>query len=124
MVGEFLKAYPNKTRADALYIDTMIRQPILKVARHKVAQGGAPVYNYLFTWATKGGGESLMSYGGGDLPFHSKKRENGSGEREEGGKRGKGRRRREGFGRGTRKRKKRCREARNGNRLHGNRKMS
>ncbi len=38
VVGEFLKAYPNKTRADALYIDTMIRQPILKVARHKVAQ--------------------------------------------------------------------------------------
>lgn len=69
VVGEFLKAYPNKTRADALYIDTMIRQPILKVARHKVAQGGAPVYNYLFTWDSPVIGGSYMSYHTAEIPF-------------------------------------------------------
>ena len=50
VVSEFLKAYPNKKKADALYIDTLIRQPILKIMRRKAAQGGAPVYAYLFSW--------------------------------------------------------------------------
>lgn len=39
VVSEFLKAYPNKKKADALYIDTLIRQPILKIMRRKAAQG-------------------------------------------------------------------------------------
>lgn len=69
VVRAFLKAYPDKSRGDALYVDTMIRQPILKIARHKAAQGGAPVYNYLFSWDSPVMGGVYMSYHTAEIPF-------------------------------------------------------
>ncbi|MBK0678721.1 carboxylesterase/lipase family protein [Klebsiella oxytoca] len=50
VVAEFLKAFPTKTKADALYFDTFIRLPILKIMSHKADQNGAPVYGYVFTY--------------------------------------------------------------------------
>jgi para-nitrobenzyl esterase len=50
IVAEFLQAYPLKTKADALYIDTFIRLPMLKIMSHKADQNGAPVYAYVFTY--------------------------------------------------------------------------
>ena len=67
--SEFLKAYPNKKKADALYIDTLIRQPILKIMRRKAAQGGAPVYAYLFSWESPLMGGTYMSYHTAEIPF-------------------------------------------------------
>lgn len=69
IVSEFLKAYPNKKKADALYIDTMIRQPILKIMRRKANQGGAPVYAYLFSWESPLMGGTYMSYHTAEIPF-------------------------------------------------------
>ena len=69
VVSEFLKAYPDKKKADALYIDTLIRQPILKIMRRKAAQGGAPVYAYLFSWESPLMGGTYMSYHTAEIPF-------------------------------------------------------
>ena len=69
VVSEFLKAYPNKKKADALYIDTLIRQPILKIMRRKAAQGGAPVYAYLFSWESPLMVGTYMSYHTAEIPF-------------------------------------------------------
>ncbi|MCH3949638.1 MAG: carboxylesterase family protein [Acidaminococcus sp.] len=69
VVSEFLKAYPDKQKKDALYIDTMIRQPILKIMRHKAAQGGAPVYAYLFSWASPVMNGVYKSYHTAEIPF-------------------------------------------------------
>lgn len=69
VVRAFLKAYPNKTKADALYIDTLIRLPILKIMEHKVAQGGAPVYAYLFSWDSLVMNGIYMSYHTAEIPF-------------------------------------------------------
>ena len=51
VVAEFLKAFPTKTKtkADALYFDTFIRLPMLKIMSHKADQNGAPVYGYVYT---------------------------------------------------------------------------
>ena len=68
-MSEFLKAYPNKKKADALYIDTLIRQPILKIMRRKAAQGGAPVYAYLFSWESPLMVGTYMSYHTAEIPF-------------------------------------------------------
>lgn len=65
----FLNAYPDKQKKDALYIDTMIRQPILKIMRHKAAQGGAPVYAYLFSWESPLMNGVYMSYHTAEIPF-------------------------------------------------------
>ncbi len=60
--NEFKNAYPNKSDAAALYIDTtLIRLPILKLTAHKADQNGAPVYSYMFTWGT--------SYHTAEIPF-------------------------------------------------------
>lgn len=57
----FKKAYPNESDTAALYIDTMIRRPILKLTAHKADQNGAPVYSYVFTYGT--------SYHTAEIPF-------------------------------------------------------
>ena len=45
------EAYPNKPELTADMVDTTtIRIPILNIMDHKVAQGGAPVYAYMFTY--------------------------------------------------------------------------
>lgn len=69
VVQAFLKAYPNKTKGDALYIDTDIRLPILKIMEHKAAQGGAPVYAYLFTWDSPLMNGIYMSFHTAEIPF-------------------------------------------------------
>jgi para-nitrobenzyl esterase len=46
----FLKAYPNMKLADAYFVDVIYRPIVLRTARIKVEQRGAPVYNYMFTW--------------------------------------------------------------------------
>jgi len=48
---EFLKAYPNKTYADAYFVDTRSRPGTIKNTLLKAIQrGGAPVYSYVFAW--------------------------------------------------------------------------
>jgi para-nitrobenzyl esterase len=69
VVSAFLQAYPGKQKKDALYVDTMIRQPILKIIRRKAAQGGAPVYAYLFAWASPVMGGVYQSYHTAEIPF-------------------------------------------------------
>lgn len=49
VIAEFMKAFPTKTKADALYFDTFIRLPMLKIMSHKADQNGAPVYAYVYT---------------------------------------------------------------------------
>ncbi len=46
-------------------MDTFIRLPMLKIMSHKVDQGGAPVYSYVFTWEDPARG----SYHGAEIPF-------------------------------------------------------
>lgn len=50
VLGKFLKAFPSKTKLDALYFDTFIRLPMLKIMTHKADQNGASVYAYVFTY--------------------------------------------------------------------------
>ncbi|EMA2446682.1 carboxylesterase/lipase family protein [Vibrio fluvialis] len=50
VVREFLKAFPAKAKQDALYFDTFIRLPMLKIMSHKADQQGAPVYGYVYTY--------------------------------------------------------------------------
>lgn len=46
---EFLAAYPGKKPADAYFIDTYFRPGSIRDADLKAAQGGAPVFAYMFT---------------------------------------------------------------------------
>lgn len=65
----FAVAYPGRKPADALFVDTFLRIPALKTARLKAEQGGAPVYNYIFTWDTPILGGFAMSYHTAEIPF-------------------------------------------------------
>ncbi len=47
--AEYEKAYPNEDPETAMYVDTLIRKPMLKIMSHKADQNGAKVYSYLFT---------------------------------------------------------------------------
>lgn len=69
VVTEFLKAYPNKKKGDALYIDTMIRNPMRKIMTHKADQNGAPVYAYVFTYDAPVMNGVYMSYHTSEIPF-------------------------------------------------------
>lgn len=69
VVGEFLKAYPNKKKGDALYIDTLIRNPMRKIMSHKADQGGAPVYAYMFTWDSPVMNGVYMTFHTAEIPF-------------------------------------------------------
>ena len=61
----YVQAYPNKDVSGAENVDTFIRLPMLKIMSHKVDQGGAPVYAYVFTWEDAARG----SYHGAEIPF-------------------------------------------------------
>ena len=65
----FMKAYPSKKPADALYVDTWLRTRALKTMNAKAAQNGAPVYAYVFTWETPVMGGYAMAYHCSELPF-------------------------------------------------------
>lgn len=69
VVAEFLKAYPNKKKGDALYIDTLIRNPMRKIMSHKADQGGAPVYAYMFTWDSPVMNGVYMTFHTAEIPF-------------------------------------------------------
>lgn len=69
VVKAFLKAYPYKKAADALYVDTWLRTRAAKTANLKADQNGAPVYNYVFTWETPIMGGFAMAYHCAELPF-------------------------------------------------------
>lgn len=47
---EFAACYPEKSVTDALFLDSFSRGPTKDFIRKKAAAGGAPVYNYLFTF--------------------------------------------------------------------------
>jgi para-nitrobenzyl esterase len=63
VVAEFLKAYPSKTKTDALYVDMFLRLPVLKIMSHKADQNGAPVYAYVFTYG------SPMAFHTAEIPY-------------------------------------------------------
>ncbi len=69
VASAFLKAYPHKKAADALYVDTWLRTRAAKTANIKADQGGAPVYSYVFTWETPLLGGFAMSYHCSEIPF-------------------------------------------------------
>lgn len=54
-------AYPGKPELAPNQVDTLLRPPLLKIMSHKAAQGGAPVYSYLFTYG--------MSFHGAEIPY-------------------------------------------------------
>ena len=63
VVEEFLKAYPSKSRLDALYIDIYFRLPMLKIMTHKADLKGAPVYAYVYTY------ESPLAVHTAEIPY-------------------------------------------------------
>ncbi len=65
----FRKAYPDRNIADVLYVDSLVRTPALKTAKIKSEQGGAPVYNYIFSWDTLVMGGFAMSYHTSEISF-------------------------------------------------------
>ena len=65
----FASAYPHKVLSDALYVDTAHRQPALKLLAHKLMQGGAPVYAYVFTWESPESGGRMLATHGAEIPF-------------------------------------------------------
>ncbi|MBQ6110916.1 MAG: carboxylesterase/lipase family protein [Synergistaceae bacterium] len=65
----FLKAYPYKKKADALYVDTRLRMGAIRTLNAKAEQKGAPVYAYVFTWETPVMGGYAMAYHCSELPF-------------------------------------------------------
>ena len=50
VLAAFQEAYPGVAVANALYVDAMLRPPLLKITAHKAEQGGAPVYSYVMTY--------------------------------------------------------------------------
>ena len=70
VVDAFLAAYPHRTAADALYVDsTVIRLPMLKIMSHKADQGGAPVYAYMFNWESPVLPGTIMAFHTSEIPF-------------------------------------------------------
>ena len=69
IVEAFMKAYPYKKKADALYVDSWLRDGAIRTLNAKAQQQGAPVYAYVFTWETPVMGGYAMAYHGGELPF-------------------------------------------------------
>lgn len=65
----FAEAYPHKTLSDALYVDYTHRQPALKLLAHKLMQGGAPVYAYVYTWESPSSGGRMLATHGAEIPF-------------------------------------------------------
>ncbi|MFB9134491.1 carboxylesterase/lipase family protein [Vibrio olivae] len=63
VVTEFLNAYPEKNKEDALYFDAFIRLPLLKIMSHKADQNGAPVYAYVMSYG------SPLAYHTAEIPL-------------------------------------------------------
>ena len=70
IVNAFLEAYPDKTKADAVFIDSStIRIPMLKIMNAKASTGDAPVYAYLFSWESPVMNGVYTSYHTSEIPF-------------------------------------------------------
>lgn len=70
IVNAFLEAYPDKTKADAVFIDSStIRIPMLKIMNAKASTGEAPVYAYLFSWESPVMNGVYTSYHTSEIPF-------------------------------------------------------
>lgn len=85
VVSAFLKAYPYKKKADALYVELRIRRGALRILDAKAKQT-APVYSYIFTWETPIMGGYAMAYHCSELPFvfnniHLSEKSTGGGEK-------------------------------------------
>ena len=51
-IDAFRIAYPMRDPLDSPYVDSFIRLPMLKIMSHKVDQGGADVYAYLYNYGS------------------------------------------------------------------------
>lgn len=70
VVSAFLEAYPDKTAADAIFIDSStIRIPMLKIMNAKASTGDAPAYAYLFSWESPVMNGVFTSYHTSEIPF-------------------------------------------------------
>jgi para-nitrobenzyl esterase len=67
VAAAFAKAYPNKKLADAAFFN--VRTGVVNYAADRAKLGGAPVYNYLFTWESPILDGVAMSYHCSELPF-------------------------------------------------------
>lgn len=67
--AEFLAAYPGKKLADAYFIDTRFRHGAIRDADLKAAQGGAPVFAYMFTKESPVMGGVAMAWHCADIPY-------------------------------------------------------
>lgn len=52
VIAEYKNAYPEKEVYNALFIDTMIRLPILKITAAKADQKSGDVYSYIFGYGS------------------------------------------------------------------------
>ncbi|MFB0973032.1 MAG: carboxylesterase family protein, partial [Bacteroidales bacterium] len=68
-IEAFAKAHPDYKPADLADADFMFRTLAIKQADLKSAQGGAPVYMYLFTWQSPALGGVLRAVHFIELPF-------------------------------------------------------
>jgi len=67
-IAAYKKAYPNDNKPQHI-LTTAVRSNALKQAAVKNAQGGAPVYVYLFEWQSPVNDGSLGAAHGMELPF-------------------------------------------------------
>lgn len=68
-IAEYAKAYPGYQPKDIIDFDTRFRPGAVEQADLKSAQGGAPVYMYLFTWESPVMGGMLRSTHCMEIPF-------------------------------------------------------
>jgi para-nitrobenzyl esterase len=72
LLAAYARAYPDRGPAEryaALLSDAMMRINSIRLAERKAAQGGAPVYMYLFTWETPILDGRLRSCHALEIPF-------------------------------------------------------
>ncbi|MBQ9422292.1 MAG: carboxylesterase/lipase family protein [Pyramidobacter sp.] len=69
VVAAHRAAWPEKKDAAALYVDTGSRNQLLTILERRVKLGGAPVYNYIFSWDTPVMGGYALAYHCSELPF-------------------------------------------------------
>lgn len=67
-IAAYKKAYPNDNQPQHI-LTTFVRSAAVEQASRKVAQGGAPVYMYLFEWQSPVNDGSLGAAHGMELPF-------------------------------------------------------